>query len=125
VIEMAEKQPTPKVRLTAEQQARVAAVRERLKHKPPLEDVCTPQELADAVPGGDYQMLRAFMVGLRNERERRGLTLAQVAEQAGITPETLSRLETGNQTNPTFKTLCMLARALGRRVELSSGDAEP
>jgi DNA-binding phage protein len=119
VIVMSEKRPAPKVELTPEQQARVAAVREKLKHKPPLEEVCTEQELADAVSGADYSMLRGLMLALRKERERQGRSLAKVAEQAGIAPETLSRLETGNQTNPTFKTLCLLARALGKQLALS------
>ena len=49
---------------------------------------------------------------LRALRRRRGVTLAELAEQTGISPSTLSRLETGRR-RPTLELLLPLARAHG------------
>ena len=49
---------------------------------------------------------------LRRERERAGLTLTELAKQAGIAKSTLSQLESGNG-NPSVETLWSLAVALG------------
>ena len=48
------------------------------------------------------------------------MTLAVVAARTGLTVEYLSRLETGAQTNPTWKTLGSYAAAVGRRPHLSA-----
>lgn len=49
---------------------------------------------------------------LRRERERRGLSLTELARNAGIAKSTLSQLEAGNG-NPSVETLWSLAVALG------------
>ncbi|MBB6375264.1 transcriptional regulator with XRE-family HTH domain [Pseudonocardia eucalypti] len=49
---------------------------------------------------------------LRRERERAGLSLSELAKQAGIAKSTLSQLEAGNG-NPSVETLWSLAVALG------------
>lgn len=49
---------------------------------------------------------------LRAARTRRGLSLSEVARQAGIGKGTLSELESGNR-NPTLETLYALATVLG------------
>jgi transcriptional regulator with XRE-family HTH domain len=49
---------------------------------------------------------------LRRERERRGLSLTELAHNAGIAKSTLSQLEAGNG-NPSLETLWSLAVALG------------
>ena len=49
---------------------------------------------------------------IRGLRQRHGLTLAQVAEQAGISRGMLSKIETG-QTSAAMDTLARIARALG------------
>jgi len=51
-------------------------------------------------------------------REAARLTLADVSARTGMAVESLSRLETGAQTNPTWKTLGLYAAALGRRPRL-------
>jgi DNA-binding XRE family transcriptional regulator len=50
----------------------------------------------------------------RRIREDLGLTLASVAQQAGISPGMLSRLETG-QVSPSLETIVALAEVLGVR----------
>ncbi len=49
---------------------------------------------------------------LRKRRHRAGLTLAEVAQRAGIRLETLSRIE-NSRTNPTVSTVRAILRALG------------
>ena len=119
---MSAKKTLPLPRLTPQQKKRIATIRTRLKDKPPLEAILTEQELVEGIPHDDYFSLRDWFVAFRKERKRQGLTLAQVAEKAEITIETLSRLESGAQINPTYRTLCLLSRALGRRVVLVSAE---
>ena len=45
------------------------------------------------------------MAELKAERERQGLTLAQLAERSGIDKGAISKLETGRQVNPPVDTL--------------------
>lgn len=49
---------------------------------------------------------------VRTERERAGLTQAQLAEAAGVTDETVSRIERG-RFEPSVSTLIELSEALG------------
>jgi transcriptional regulator with XRE-family HTH domain len=55
------------------------------------------------------QALEGVPARLRRVREQRGLTLTQVAEQAGLSKSTLSRLETG-QRRPSLELLLPLAQ---------------
>src|SRR4051794_27142903 len=59
-----------------------------------------------------YFALLACVAQLKKAREAAGLTLAQVAEKTGLATETLCRLETGQVTNPTWKTLGLYAAAV-------------
>ncbi|MFD1210447.1 helix-turn-helix domain-containing protein [Arthrobacter sp. GCM10027362] len=61
----------------------------------------------------------------RRLRDRRGLTLTQLADRSGIAKATLSQIESGSG-NPTLHTLQDLAAALSTDVEqlLASGDEE-
>ncbi len=55
--------------------------------------------------------LVAIAAALRRERERRGLSLSEVAKRAGVAKSTLSQLEAA-QGNPSVETLWSLAVAL-------------
>ena len=65
--------------------------------------------------GSDY----AASIGrvARRIRDELGLTLANVAQQAGISPGMLSRLETG-RVSPSLETIVALAEVLGIRPAL-------
>ena len=67
-----------------------------------------------------YFELLTCVAELKKAREAAGLTLAQVAEKSGLAAETLCRLETGQVTNPTWKTLGLYAAAVGRKLSLSA-----
>src|SRR5438046_1860876 len=103
--------------LTAARQ-RAAQLHKQLEHKPGPAELLCPQELADAAPF--YLVLRDFLRQLKEAREAAGLTLADVSSRSGIAVESLSRLETGAQTNPTWKTLGAYSAAVGRRPLLTA-----
>jgi DNA-binding XRE family transcriptional regulator len=95
---------------------RAEETRQRLQHKPAPSELLTRQEHADAAPF--YFVLREYIRQLKEARETAGLTLADVSARTGMAVESLSRLETGAQTNPTWKTLGMYAKAVGRQPRL-------
>src|ERR1700723_674016 len=108
----------------------LAAARERAKQTRKLvqdksgpNELLTAQELADAAPF--YLVLRNFITQLKEAREAAGMTLADVSARSGLAIESLSRLETGAQTNPTWKTLGAYAAAIGLRPSLTAEVVSP
>ena len=97
---------------------RAAETRRQLEHRPGAAELLTPQELADAAPF--YFVLREYIRQLKEAREAAGVTLAEVSARSGLAVESLSRLETGAQTNPTWKTLGAYAAALGLQPRLTA-----
>jgi DNA-binding phage protein len=63
------------------------------------------------------------MANLRLARERKGLSLGDVAERTGIDRTALSKMERG-QGNPTFSTLGRVTAAIGLKMVVSFTDAE-
>jgi ribosome-binding protein aMBF1 (putative translation factor) len=86
-------------------------------------ELFTPQELTDAAPF--YFVLRNYVKQLKEAREANGLTLADVSARTGMAVESISRLETGAQTNPTWKTLGQYAIAVGCRPQLTAEIGSP
>jgi ribosome-binding protein aMBF1 (putative translation factor) len=107
----------------AQARKRAEQAREKLQHKPVMSELLTPQELDEGAPF--YFVLRAYVKQLKEAREAAGLTLAEVSDRTGMAVESLSRLETGAQTNPTWKTLGLYANAVGRRPQLVAELANP
>ncbi len=105
---------------TDERKARAKAARALLADQPIGDDLVSPEARENAAPF--YFELRACIFRLKQAREAAGLTLVQIAERTGLAPETLSRLETGAVTNPTWKTIADYAVAVGCRLRLT---AEP
>jgi DNA-binding XRE family transcriptional regulator len=102
--------------LLAAARQRAEQTRQQLTNKPGPAELLTPKELEDAAPF--YFFLRDYIRQLKEAREAAGLTLAEVSARTGMAVESLSRLETGAQTNPTWKTLAAYAAAVGRRPRL-------
>lgn len=96
---------------------RAEQTRRQLEQKPGLPELLTAEELADAAPF--YLVLRDYVRQLKEAREAAGLTLAEISARTGVTVESLSQLEAGAQTNPTWKMLSSYAAALGRRPHLA------
>lgn len=103
----------PPTDVIAAARKRAEQTRRQLEHQPGPSEMLTPQELADAAPF--YLVLRDYIRQLKAAREAAGLTLADLSARTGLAVETLSRLETGALTNPTWKTLGACAAALGLR----------
>ncbi|WP_415949344.1 helix-turn-helix domain-containing protein [Streptomyces sp. KLOTTS4A1] len=67
-------------------------------------------------------MLAEMGPRLRGVRERRGVTLADVSRATGISPSTLSRIETGRR-RPTLEVLLQLAKEYGVALDELAGTA--
>ena len=78
------------------------------------------------VLGLDGRQAGRLAHSLRTLRDRRGLSLGNLARAAGVSPATLSGLEAG-RGNPTMATLLNVARALGVPASrlLSEDEDEP
>jgi transcriptional regulator with XRE-family HTH domain len=61
---------------------------------------------------------------LKRERERHGLSLADVTERSGMDKWMLSRLKNGKILNPTLGTLWRYAEAISARIKLEAESAE-
>jgi ribosome-binding protein aMBF1 (putative translation factor) len=103
---------------TAQERAREQKLRDKLqKQKPSLDDLvrsgaCDP----DAVMSmGMYFDVQKALQALKRERQRRGLSIGDVAERSGLDRAVVSRLENGKQDNPTVATLMRYAAAIGHR----------
>jgi transcriptional regulator with XRE-family HTH domain len=113
-----------KTERTPEETARLRADRERYQRERP-----TPEQLlaegghTDFVQLGELLLLHQVTAWLRAERERQHRTLAELEEATGIDQAALSRLETGQNANPTLDTLCRVAGALGKTICCTLRDA--
>jgi DNA-binding XRE family transcriptional regulator len=67
-------------------------------------------------------LLGEVLAKLQAEREKRGLSLADVTELTGMDRSALSKLESGQRPNPTIDTLARYAQALGKRLVLALAD---
>jgi ribosome-binding protein aMBF1 (putative translation factor) len=97
---------------------RAEHARQQLGQAPTASELLTAQERTDAAPF--YFVLREYIRQLKQAREAAGLTLADVSARTGMAVESLSRLETGAQTNPTWKTLGLYAGAVGKQPRLNA-----
>lgn len=58
------------------------------------------------------QLAAGKRIGKQIRQARADRTLTEVAEAAGISPETLRKIETGRLATPAFTTIAALARVL-------------
>jgi ribosome-binding protein aMBF1 (putative translation factor) len=109
-------------RRTPEARTEEAQVREALERE--YRETDTLKGTGDGTTMGDLVAFRRFIMSLRRERERLGLSLSDVAERAGIDKGALSRLENGQQLNPKVNTLARYAHALGKSLAWGMVEAE-
>jgi len=105
-------------RKSVERRAAERTLRDAMqKEKPSLADLLrTGQCDADSVMTmGMYFDVQSALQALKRERERGGLSIADVAERSGLDRAVISRLENGKQDNPTVATLMRYAAAIGKR----------
>lgn len=66
------------------------------------------------------------MIFLKQERERKRMSQAELARLSGVKQQSISKIERGERRNPGIETISALARALGCGLhELYVPDAEP
>jgi DNA-binding Xre family transcriptional regulator len=111
---------------TPEEVARLRALRERYQRERP-----TPEQLLAEgghdhfIPLGELLLLHQVVFSLKKERERQGMSLAELERRTGIDQATLSKLENGKNANPTLGTLQRVAAALGKQIQCRLCDAPP
>jgi ribosome-binding protein aMBF1 (putative translation factor) len=67
--------------------------------------------------GPPARLFRELIAALRAERERQGLSLADIAERTRMDRAAIHKLEIGLNSNPTYATLTRYASVLGTRIE--------
>ena len=60
---------------------------------------------------------------LKNARETQGLSLQDVSDRTGMDRSAISKLESGQRSNPTVATLVRYAEAVGKRLVVGLADA--
>ncbi|MCC6680399.1 MAG: helix-turn-helix transcriptional regulator [Phycisphaeraceae bacterium] len=102
-----------KVTLTDEQKQRHAEIRRQVD--------ADKQRLSREAMEVKARMDAAFaaMQLLKAEREKRGISLTELAERTGIDKGNLSRMENNRNANPTLETLHRIARAIGGTIEFT------
>ena len=99
---------------TAEEQARHAKLREQIADE--LPEIRKRAKERMALLKEEGTPLRQVLGALRAERERQGLSLADINERTGIDRAALSRLENNEDANPTLATLERYAEAVGKQM---------
>jgi Helix-turn-helix len=115
---------TRKVDRTAEELARIQALRERFQsERPTHEELIASGDYEGPIPQASLVSYFSTVAKLKRERERQGLTLADISERSGLDVGLLSRLENGKVVNPMLTTLWRYADALGCTVTLDVSEA--
>ena len=99
--------------------AELRAAREKFQRERPTLDDLTAAGWEGPTRHGDVMALLSAVATLRKERERLGLTLADLSDRSGLDKGMLSRLENGKILNPTVTTLWRYAEAIGARITLA------
>lgn len=98
-----------------------AAVKQRWQKA--LDAAATDQQAIDAQARAVFaahDSARDVVTRLKAERERRGLSLADMLRRTGMSREALSRLENHEAPNPTVRTLARYAAAVGLELHLAA-----
>jgi transcriptional regulator with XRE-family HTH domain len=72
---------------------------------------------------GMYFDVQTALQALKQDRQRSGLSIVDVAKRSGLDRAVVSRLENGKQDNPTVATLMRYAAAVGKRFLWTYGDS--
>jgi ribosome-binding protein aMBF1 (putative translation factor) len=113
-----------KTERTPEQMAELRAVRESFQREQPGQDELVASGDYDGpFRQGDIMTLLSALATLKRERERQGLSLAEISERSGLDKGMISRLENGKILNPTVNTLWKYANAVGMTVSMSAEKA--
>jgi DNA-binding XRE family transcriptional regulator len=104
-------------RLSDAAKAKYTKLRDAIEREfPPGKATRPPQDPNQPTNLGEYFDLQALVGELRRAREAQGMSLTDAQEATGIDRAALSRIETGENGNPTVTTLMRYARAVGRKI---------
>src|SRR5688572_22703643 len=99
---------------TDEERVRHKAIREKIADE--LPDIRRRARAKLDLLKKEGTPIRQVIAALRAERERQGLSLADLNERTGIDRAALSRLENNEEANPTLSTLERYATAVGKQM---------
>ncbi len=101
-------------------------IREGMKfdHRPTFEEVIHRfRLLEDALAASSDQLdIHSLVQSLRQERERLGLSLDEVAKRTGWNPQMVARLENDEETVSSLDMLTKWANAFGKKLRLDIVD---
>ena len=105
-----------------EERKRHAKIREQIAEE--LPDIRRRARERLALLKKEGTPLRQVLTALRAERERQGLSLADINKRTGIDRAALSRLENNEEANPTLSTLERYAEAVGKQMVVLLSDSD-
>jgi len=109
-----------KTKPTPAETARLRKLRNRFQaERPSLDQLVRTGEYSPPVKQGDYLAVLELAAQLKQSWQAQRLSLSQVAERTGIDKAALSRIESGQNANPTIGTLETIARAIGARIRFN------
>jgi DNA-binding XRE family transcriptional regulator len=112
-------------RLSHAAKAKHAKLRTEIEREfPPGKAKRPPQDSAQPADLGEYFDLQALVGELRKAREAQGMSLIDMQRATGIDRAALSRIETGENGNPTVTTLMRYGRAVGRKINVALSEIE-
>jgi DNA-binding XRE family transcriptional regulator len=103
-------------RLTSQEAAKYKTIRQQVEKELPDLIVRHHERMAS------LDQLESLFTQLKAAREAKGLSLAELTDLTGMDRSALSKLETGQRSNPTVETLVRYAEALGKRLVVSLTD---
>ena len=99
---------------TAEERARHAAARQAIANE--LPEIREHARATLDILKQQGTPIRQLISAMKAERERQGLSLADIKDRTGIDRAALSRLENNEEANPTLSTLERYADAIGKHM---------
>jgi DNA-binding XRE family transcriptional regulator len=103
-------------RLTPEEAAKFKTVREQVTDELPELVARHHDRMAS------LDQLQELLKQLKAAREEKGLTLSNLTDMTGMDRSAISKLETGQRSNPTIETLVRYAEAVGKRLVVTLAD---
>jgi DNA-binding XRE family transcriptional regulator len=108
---------------TDEQRETLNAIADRLEsERLSDEELVASGKYAGPIPLGVYHAFMQSLHRLKEARESQGLSLSDVEARSGLTRSAISKLENGQNLNPTMTTVLRYAAALGKSVTLTCED---
>jgi DNA-binding XRE family transcriptional regulator len=114
---MISKRPARKAKRTPAHRDRLRELRQQFqRERPSLEALVASGEYTSPTPQPEFLMMLELAAELKQLRKGKRLSLADVARRSGIDKAALSRIENGQNVNPTVGTLETIARSIGAQL---------